>query len=181
MNTLNGTAYILWIDTVTPLTAERGDPDEYRPVMCGISNGFAMDIESISTRNKSDGGYDQSEAGYLTWNFDMDGHAIGIKMTEKAIKANFQEIAELALNKSTFWTKMEDLESTITREGKTRISSYRETAGLEEPYSFTANFIGVGKPIMETDIIKTVLSADSNGDQLLSDGENNLIEDKDGN
>lgn len=179
MTPLNGTAYVLWIDTdtsVMPREAERGNPEYYRPVVCGVSNGFGLDIESISTRNKQDSGYDQSEAGYLSWSFDMDGFAIGLRMAEKAIKANFEEIAQLALNKVTFWAKMEDVETTVTREGKVRITSYRETAGNGESYSFTANFIGVGKPILETNIFKTVIATDNSGTELLEDGSNNLIE-----
>jgi hypothetical protein len=179
MNLLNGTAYLIWIDVTTPLTAERGL--DYRPIVCGVSNGFGMDIESISTRNKCDGGYDQSKGGYLSWSFDMDGFAVGLKMADKIAKANFQEIALLALNKTEFWAKMEDLETTITREGKVRITQYRETADLDSPYSFTANFIGIGKPILETNIFKTVLATDITGTELVQDGNNNLIENYDGN
>lgn len=179
MNLLNGTAYLIWIDVTTPLTAERGL--DYRPIVCGVSNGFGMDIESISTRNKCDGGYDQSKGGYLSWSFDMDGFAVGLKMADKIAKANFQEIALLALNKTEFWAKMEDLETTITREGKVRITQYRETADLDSPYSFTANFIGIGKPILETNIYHTVLATDQTGLELIQDGNNNLIETTDGN
>jgi hypothetical protein len=179
MNLLNGTAYLIWIDVTTALTAERGL--DYRPIVCGVSNGFGMDIESISTRNKCDGGYDQSKGGYLSWSFDMDGFAVGLKMADKIAKANFQEIALLALNKTEFWAKMEDLETSITREGKVRITQYRETADLDSPYSFTANFIGIGKPILETNIFKTVLATDSTVLELVQDGNNNLIETADGN
>lgn len=179
MNLLNGTSYLIWIDVTTSLTAERGL--DYRPIVCGVSNGFGMDIESISTRNKCDGGYDQSKGGYLSWSFDMDGFAVGLKMADKIAKANFQEIALLALNKAEFWAKMEDLETSITREGKVRITSYRETADLDSPYSFTANFIGIGKPILETNIIKVLLSTSDNGEVILNDGKNNLIDTKNGN
>lgn len=179
MNLLNGTSYLIWIDVTTPLTSERGL--DYRPIVCGVSNGFGMDIESISTRNKCDGGYDQSKGGYLSWSFDMDAFAVGLKMADKIAKANFQEIALLALNKTEFWAKMEDLETSITREGKVRITQYRETADLDSPYSFTANFIGIGRPILETNIFKTVLATDTTGTELVQDGNNNLIETTDGN
>lgn len=178
MNLLNGASYLIWIDVTTSLTAERGL--DYRPIVCGVSNGFGMDIESISTRNKCDGGYDQSEGGYLSWSFDMDGFAVGLKMADKIAKANFQEVALLALNKTEFWAKMEDLGTTITREGKVRITSYRETADLDSPYSFTANFIGIGKPILEENIIKVLLSTDDTGTAIVNDGNNNLIDTKNG-
>jgi hypothetical protein len=76
---------------------------------------------------------------------------------------------------------MEDLETTITREGKVRITQYRETADLDSPYSFTANFVGIGKPILETNIIKLVLSTDQSGSSLLEDGNKNIIDTKNGN
>lgn len=179
MNVLSGNAYILWVDTTTPLTAERGL--YYRPIVCGVSNGFGMDIESISTRNKCDGGYDTSLPGYLTSSFDMDGQAIGLKQADKIAKANFQEMAQLALDKRVFWVKLDDVQSTVKREGRAWISSYRETANLDNPFTFTCNFNVTGKPILEANIFKTVLATDQTGTELLQDGNNNLIENKDGN
>lgn len=179
MNVLNGTAFILWIDTTTPLTAERGS--DYRPVVCGVSNGFGMDVESISTRNKCDGGYDSSLPGYLSSNFDLDGYAVGLKTADKLAKANFQEIAMLAFNKAVFWIKTDDVQSSITREGRAWISSYRETMDQDSPYSFTCNFNITGKPILETNIFKTVLATNTSGTELVQDGNNNLIETADGN
>jgi len=172
MNLLNGSSYILWIDTTTPLTAERGL--DYRPIVCLTSNDFGMDVDPISTRNKCDGGYDSSMPGYLSWNFSGDGFAIGLKQADKLAKANFQELALLVRNKITFWCKMDDVQGSITREGKVWITSYRETQGMDTPFSFTANFTGVGKPILEESIYKTVLGKSNT--QLITDGNNNLIE-----
>lgn len=175
MNTLNGSAYILLIDTVTPLTSSRGTFSNYRPVACGISNGFNMDIEGISTRNKTDGGYDNSQSGYLSWGFDMDGFAIGLKNADKLLKANFNEIAELAKSKRIFFLKWEDAETSVTREGKVRISSYKETASLEEPYSFTVSFVGIGEPYLSENIIKTVLATNPGENVLIESGNSELI------
>lgn len=176
MNLLNGIAYILWIDTDTPLTASSGTEANYRPIVCGISNGFGMDIESISTRNKTDGGYDQSLGGYLSWSFDMDGYAIGVKTSDQ--KANFQELAELAKAKKIFWIKQQDIAETIKREGKARISSYRETADLDSPYSFTANFTGIGEPLLSSDIIKKVITPENSKTRIVQDGSSKLIQAK---
>lgn len=153
MKTFNGTEFILWVDTVTPLTDPRGDNEEYRPIVCGTTNGFNMDFESISFRNKCDGGWDHSESGYGSWGFNMDGQAIGIKGSEATEKANFDTIAQLALNKTRFWARMTDDQGTILREGKVRIGSYSESADMESPYAFTASFVGIGKPIIEDNIV----------------------------
>lgn len=176
MNTLNGTAYILMIDTVTPLTSLRGTAVNYRPIACGISNGFNLDIESISTRNKDDGGYDSSLGGYVSWGMDLDGFAIGLKNADKILKANFNEIALLAKSKKPFFLKWEDALNSVTREGKVRITSYRETASLEEPYSFTVNFVGIGEPYLAENIYKTVLSTTPEQNELLSTSNNELIQ-----
>ena len=181
MNVLNGSVYILWIDVVTPITADRGNPEYYRPVVCGVSNGVNIDIESISTRNKCDGGFDQSESGYISWSFDLEGHAVGLRNSEASVKANFQEIADLALDKVKFWAKQEDVETSVTREGRVRIGSFKEVSAQDQPYSFSASFVGIGRPIFETNIYRTVIATDDTALELLEDGENNLIETTDGN
>lgn len=177
MNTFNGTEYILWVDTVTPLTAERGA--SYRPIVCGTTNGFNMDFESVSFRNKCDGGWDNSVSGYGSWGFSMDGQAIGLKTAELSEKANFTVLVNLAVNKRIFWGRMTDLEGKITREGKVRIGSYSESADMDTPYGFTASFVGVGKPIIEHDIYTNVLASNLAADELLQDGNDNLIQTND--
>lgn len=175
MNTLNGTAYILAVDLTSSLSTRPINGGDYRVIACGISNGFNMDIEGITTRNKDDGGYDTSQSGYLSWGMDMDGFAVGLKNSERILKANFNEMAQLAKEKRIFWLKWEDSQTSVTREGKVRISSYRETASLEEPYSFTISFVGVGEPYLSENIIKTVLATTPIKDTLLT-ANNNLIQ-----
>jgi len=180
MNTLNGTSYIVLIDTDTSISAERGVHEKYRPVLCGTTNGFNMAFESISLRNKCDKGWDRTESGYGSWGIDLDGFAIGIKNSESTIKSNFQEVALLAVKKKKFWAKMADIDNKVVREGLVRIGSYRETANLEEPYGFSVSFIGLGEPILETELFTAVLSVDLAGLELIQDGNNNLIENRDG-
>lgn len=180
MNTYNGSDYIILIDTVTPITAASGTIDNYRPVLCGTSNGLNLEFESISFRNKCDGGYDRTESGYGTWGFDLDGHAIGIRYADRLTQANFQEVAMLAIKKRKFWAKMSNLTGNIVREGVVRIGSYRETAEMDTPYSFSVSFVGIGEPIFITNLFTTVLSVNNPGTELIQDGNNNLIENNDG-
>lgn len=143
MNLLNGSNFLIWIDTDTPITAPKGL--NYRPVVCGTSNGFNMTAEDISLRNKDDGGFDNSESGYISWNFDLDGYAISVDEFDSE-KANFNEIANLFLQRRKFWAIQQDLIGSLKREGVVRISSHKETANQNSNYSFSANFIGQGKP-----------------------------------
>lgn len=172
---ITGTNYLISIDTETPRSAGRGT--NYRYVACGTSNNWGGEAEGISLRNKMDGGYDQSTTGYISTSFDMDGQAIGLRMAEKAIKANFQELAELFYNKREFWIKQSDTDETIVREIWCRIGSYRETAQQNALYTFTASFVGIGKPVtLSGSIIKLLRATDNSGKEIRQDGENNLLE-----
>lgn len=178
MNLLNGSNFLIWIDENTPRSAGRGL--DYRPVVCGTSNGFSMSAESISLRNKDDGGFDDSTPGYISSGFDLDGYAVGLKKADKLAKANFQVLAELFINKKEFWVKQEDLETSITREAFCWIQDFKETANQNTPYSFNCQFVVKGKPILEENIFKTVLATDTLANELVQDGNNNLINTKDG-
>jgi len=145
----NGTDIIIFVDTLTPLTAASGTTANYRPLVCGTSNGFQMEGESIVFRNKCDGGFENSVTGYITWDFNVDGHAYALKSSEKLLKANFNEVASLMVEKQVFWARMASLDNSVRREGKVRISSYKETADMDNPYSFNVSFTGIGKPIIE--------------------------------
>lgn len=172
---MNGTAYIIFIDTITPRTAERGTEANYRPVVCGVTNGFNMSFEAIQLRNKCDGGWDNTESGYGSWGLNLDGQAIALRNVEKLIKANFDEVANLAVKKRVFWAKMGDIDSKRVIEGLVRIGSYNETADLEEPYSFTVEFVGLGEPIIEENAFILVLGTSEDRLGILGDGNDNLI------
>lgn len=173
---MNGTGIIILIDTVTPITAPRGNDDNYRPVACGVSNGFSMSFESIQRRNKCDDGWDNTLSGYGSWGFDLDGFAIALRNAEKLIKANYNEVAKLGVDKRLFWAKMGDVDNKRVIEGVVRISNYTETADLEEPYSFTVDFVGLGKPILEENAFLLVLGTNEERTGILGDGNDNLIE-----
>jgi len=175
---MNGTSYIILIDTTTPRTAERGTEANYRPVVCGVTNGFNMSFEAISLRNKCDGGWDNTESGYGSWGLNLDGQAIALRNVEKLIKANYDEVANLAVKKRVFWAKMGDLDNKRVIEGLVRIGSYSETADLEEPYTFTVEFVGLGEPIIEENAFILVLGANEARTEILGDGIGNLIADK---
>lgn len=177
---LNGSIFLIFIDTVTPKTAERGNPTYYRPIICGKTNGFNMDFDTIAFDNKCDGGWRNSASGYGSWGLSLEGHAVGVKSSEKALKASFNEVANLAKNKTIFWAMMADIDRSIVREGLMRIGSYTETANMDEPYSFNLSLVGIGEPILEVDLFDTVIGVNQQHTELLQDGNNNLISINDG-
>lgn len=178
---MNGSSYLIFINTVTPRTAERGNPDDYRPVVCAVTNGFNMSFEAISLRNKCDRGWDNTESGYGSWGFNFDGQAIALRNVETQIKANYDEVANIAVSKRVFWAKMADIDNKRVIEGLVRIGSYTETADLEEPYSFTFELVGLGEPILEENPFILVLGTDEFRLGVLGDGNDNLILAKNGN
>lgn len=178
MNLLNGSNYLIWLDDTTPITAQRGL--NYRPIVCGTSNGFSANAESISLRNKDDGGFDDSTPGYISWGFDLDGFATGIKLGDMLSKANFETLADIFFQKKKVWIAQMDLEETIGRQGVCWIQDWKETANQNTPYSFSCQFVGTKKPIIESNIIKQLLATDSTGQTLVTDGNNNLIDTKNG-
>lgn len=145
--TLNGNDYIVFIDTTTDITATNGS--DYEALMCMVSNGFSISVDAQDVNNKCNDGFGNSNPGTGSWEMSGDGHAIDESGTPSA--TSYQAIAQLALDKTKFWAKIAhqtDNEGVIHREGVVWISSYEETAGTDEPYSFSFTFTGVGKPLL---------------------------------
>lgn len=175
---ISGSLFLVYIDTDTPKSA--GSGSNYRPVVCGTDNNFGIESESIEYRNKNDDGWLKSYAGYNSASLDMSGYAVGLKMDEKLTQANFNEVALLIYNKKEFWLMQKDDEDRIVRSGWSRCTSFRETASLDQMYSFTASFVYIGKPFLGEAIIKLIRSTNEQGTELRQDGNNNLIEIKNG-
>jgi len=148
MTNLQGTDFILEVDTTTALTADRGTDANYRLIACLVTNGIEISLAEQSTSNKCDEGWGTSLSGMGTWSFSADGQAVSLESGEAATMANYQTLIDLALDKQIFFMRMTDSGNTVVREGKVRISAYSETAPNQEAYSFTATFTGIGKPFI---------------------------------
>lgn len=148
MKNLNGTDYVLEIDTVSSTTTlDRPTTDtNYKNVACWVSNGMQLSIAEQETSNKCDGGYKSSVPGMGSWTFSGDGQAVELIGGEITALANFQTLALLAYNKTVFFMRWTNVDTDVVREGKVFITSYEETASNQEAYSFTATFTGVGAP-----------------------------------
>lgn len=149
MENIQGTDYVLEIDTVTdPNTEEYGTEENYRLIACLVSNGIDVTLADQTTSNKCSGGWAESLSGEGSWTFPGEGQAVSLSETEEETKTNFQAIALLAIEKTVFFARMTNAAKDIYREGKVRISSYSESAPNNEPYTFTVTFTGIGKPRM---------------------------------
>lgn len=145
--TINGNEYIVFVDSTTAITATSGAA--YEALMCMVTNGFSISVDAQDVTNKCNDGFGNSSPGTGSWEISGDGHAIDEAGTPSA--TSYQTIAELALAKTKFWAKIGKADASdglIHREGVVWISSYEETAGTDEPYSFSFTFTGVGKPLL---------------------------------
>lgn len=146
--TLSGKNYILEVDTVTPVTAARGAA--YNPILCEVSSDFAIETDEQTTTNKCNNGWGSSTPGTSTFSFSGEFQAID-PATGDPDAVTLDVMVNLAATRQTFWLRRkikEGLTGTeVYREGRVYIGSYTETAGAEDPYTFTADFVGVGEPI----------------------------------
>lgn len=150
---LNGKDYILEIDDTTAITAARGSNANYKPIMCEVSSTFGITTDEQSVSNKCGGGWANSNPGDSSFTFSGEFHAIDPTTADSSAQS-LAEIANLAVTKKKFWlrrTKSGDAAAgipTIVREGVVYISNYSEETGTEDPFSFTADFTGVGVPLI---------------------------------
>lgn len=141
-STILGNEILLYIDTVTPLTARPVDDDDYKLIACIVGNGLNISTADIDTTSKCSGRFTESDSGDVTWSFSGNGNAID---DQGPSETGYQELIELALAGTKFWAKIANLDNTILREGIVRISSYDEDFQRNTPFAFTATLAGSGE------------------------------------
>lgn len=150
---LNGKDYVLQIDTVTPVTAASGAEAEYRTIACEVSHEFGIEKTTNPVSNKCGGGWQRSAFGNKSWTFSYEGQAVDPATIEPS-QVSLNEIASLAANDTEFWARRGLLDPTSgaflpVREGVVKLTSFTETSGTEDPFTFTAEFEGQGEPILD--------------------------------
>lgn len=144
---LLATGYYIYADfTTDPKTNDYGTPANYKLVACTTSNGFTLGREEIDVSNKCSEGWSDSLSGRGSFGFSLDGQLVSLLEDEEALKVTNQELLQAMLDQKAFFMKLTDLNETVYREGKVRLTSYDETAGNQEAYTFTASASGLGVP-----------------------------------
>lgn len=149
-NTLSGKDYVMSIDTTTPITAPAGT--DYNPILCEVSSDFNIDTDEQTVSNKCGGGWTNSNPNNSSWGFSGEWQAID-PATGDPSAASMDTIVGLAANRTKFWARRSLVDGAtgtvqVVREGVVWISSYSDTAGTEDPFTFTADMVGVGQPIL---------------------------------
>lgn len=150
---LNGKDYVLQVDTVTLVTASSGTDGNYETIACEVSHDFNIEKTTNQASNKCGGGWQRSSFGNKNWGFSYEGQAIDPD-TAEASSASLNKIAGLAASDTEFWVRRGLIDPASgkflpVREGVVKLISYTETAGTEDPFTFSAEFEGQGEPILE--------------------------------
>lgn len=147
--TLSGKDYILEIDTVTAISAARGAA--YNPILCEVSSDFNIETDEQSVSNKCNGGWSNSNPNISSFSFSGEFQAIDPDTADPSA-VSMNQIANLAATRQKFWLRrsLQDPATgvQVVREGVVWISSYTDTASTEDPFTFTADFTGVGEPLL---------------------------------
>lgn len=149
---LNGKDYVLQIDTVTPVTAAAGTPANYETLACEVNHEFGIEKETNQASNKCGGGWGRSTFGRKTWSFSGEWQAIDPNSAAPS-QASLDVVAGLAANDQEFWVRRGLIDPSSGafipyREGVVKLTSYNESAGTDDPFTFTATFEGQDSPIL---------------------------------
>lgn len=152
--TINGKDYIMEIDTETPLSAAGGLA--YRPMVCEVSSTFSITTEEQAVSNGCNGGWANSVPTTSAFSFSGEWQAINPQSGDPDA-ASMNEIALLAANKRQFWVRRKLVDGKtgveIYREGRVWINQYEDTATTEDPFTFSADFVGKGEPIISGGLV----------------------------
>lgn len=144
---LQGKDYIVEIDATTPTSALRGEA--YLAVVCEVTSTFGIVTEGLAISAGCEGGWDRSKPYRSSWRMGGEWQAINFRTADPS-SASLELISELAADQREFWVRRKLIDGRtgqdIYREGVAWISNYEETASAEDPFTFTAQFNGVGKP-----------------------------------
>lgn len=172
---LYGKDYLMEIDTDTPITAERGLA--YRAIVCEVSSNFNIQTEEIEISNGCDIGWSASVPKLSGFSFSGEWQAIN-PLTAEPDVASMNEVIGLAASRQQFWARRKLVDGNtgveVYREGRVWISRYEDTATSEDPFTFTADFVGVGKPITSAGYTYIGVLHDSQ-DNLITKDDNLII------
>lgn len=146
---LDGNDYLLEVDFDTPTSEESGQ--NYHPILCEVSSTFAIMVDELQISNGCNKGWRASRPNQSSFSFSGEWQAINPRTGEPdAVSINV--IARLAAEKRVFWIRRKlkegSLGAEVYREGRVWISQYEDTTTVEEPFTFSAQFVGVGDPII---------------------------------
>lgn len=174
-NILNGRDYLVEIDIQTPITAERGMA--YNTIVCEVASNFNISGDEIAVSGGCSGDWKSSIPGRRGFGFTGEWQAIDPRTGDPSV-VSMNLIAELAAAGTIFWLRRKLRDGTtgmeVYREGRVWINQYEDVATAEDPFTFTATFVGVGQPNLSGGYDYIGVLHDSEGHPITK-GENFII------
>lgn len=159
---LNGRDYVLEIDIDTPIDADKGLA--YRPIVCEVSSSFGISTTDIAISNSCTGRWSSRIPNKSEFSFSGEWQAIN-PLTGDPDAHSLNMVAFLAGSRRMFWARRKlktgALGTEVYREGVVWINRFEDVAAAEEPFVFSADFIGLGAPNIDAGYDVIGLLADS--------------------
>lgn len=171
---LNGRDYILEIDVDTPVDASRGQ--SYKPLVCEVASTFSINTSDIAISNSCTGAWESRIPNKSGFTFSGQWQAIN-PMSGDPDAYSMGKIVQLAHSRTLFWARRKlktgAIGAEVYREGVVWINRYEDEASTEEPFVFSADFVGVGEPVIYAGYDRvTVLAVNTDeGEQILRVGD----------
>lgn len=155
---IDGVRELLYIDTVTPLTADLDDvifPGNFELVGCLTSNGFSGTTGTIDTTSKCSGKFTTSLPGDISWSISAEGNAIDLPDAASGVDISNNALFKLWKSATTFWAMLTDVNTLATRYGLAYISAYDDSSPRAAAKTFSITLTGVGEPGDQDDLATT--------------------------
>lgn len=153
-NFVNGTDYLLYIDTTTALDAPLADvdfPGDFKLAACLDDNGFDGSTDQIDTSSKCSGMFKSSLAGQIGWT--MSANIKWIKPGVGDTRLSNNDLFALWKAQTRFWVAQFDTDEITVRFGVAYISSFSEASANNAVATASITLQGVGEIYDQDDIV----------------------------
>lgn len=117
----------------------------FRVVACLDSVSFSGTRDMKTVNNKCTKGWQDGKIGKGSYTVAMSGQAIN--EAADVSEARYDELSQMFLSGEEFEWKMANADDSVYRAGIGGLTSYEETAGSDDPFSFSGTISGMGMPV----------------------------------
>lgn len=142
---------LLYIDTVTAITAATGTTANYKLAGCLTDTGFTFTRDELTTtRTKCDGDDPAAEPGEKSWSFSGSGVQAEFTEAEEDDYMTEAQLLALANAGTKAWFKVANTETGKVRESVGWINSFTESDPAEGEGTFDIDITGHSKLSVDT-------------------------------
>ena len=112
-------------------------------VACITSNDITISNDIIETSSGMDPDWANHVSGKKSFTIQANGIAISDGLEPS--QASYEVLFDLSVSGEHFGIRIAKVGTSYAREGKVTITEYSESQSMNEPFSFSATFLGKGK------------------------------------